>query len=434
VKRVAAALVLGSLALGACSGGDRARPAGGDPAKAEEVRRYQQLASQLYEQGDLRGALREAVRALTIDPARSDLCEGISRIYTEMGRDDEASEFFALAAKKLPDRVTPKRFQGHHEYLLGHWDRAMEIYEEVARLDPSDPVAFSRMGEILQARGSFEEALEKYRRARELDPGSAETAARVVRLLRITGRYDEARTTVDAALAAAPDSADLYHARSQLSSREGDFEAAEADLRRALEADPRHRAAHYDLARLLERTGNSEEARRHEARARRLADFEAGRDAVGREMLRNPKDSSLPLAFGELELTEDNFREALGWLERARARGAAGPRLWGALAEARFGMGDLRGGEEALRELRGTSDPHVELARAAALVASGRLDEAVPHLDLAASGAPPRREFLYRVADLLREAGREPSAERVEQRCATLPAVVDAIGRTHRAG
>ncbi len=418
------AVAVALLGCAACSTGKD------DPAVAARVAELQAQAATLYEQGDLRGALREAVRALTVDPSASELCDGISRIYTEMGRDDEAVEFFALAAEKLPDKVTPRVLQGHHEYLLGHWDLALAAFDEAARLDPDNPVPPRRCGEIYHAQGRFEEALSMFERAFELDRSDVETAVRLVRSQRITGRYETAMQTVEAALAENPEGAGLHHAKAQLLVREQRLEEAERSLRRALELDPRHREAHYDLARLLHRAGRDAEAAEHERRAARLASFERGRDALGRELVARPTDPSVPLAFAELELTEDNFAEALGWFRRARSRGAQGPRLAGGTAEALFGMGELERGEAALRSITAT-DGHSDLAMATRLIAEGRPAPAAAFLERAVATGPEEREYLYRVADLLAEAGLPEQASAIAARAAAAPGVVEAMGGTH---
>ena len=402
----------------------------GEPSAIERVGRdspryqsYWNEALALRQRGDAGGALSKAARALVAAPDAREPYELMSGIYMELGEDGDAVAFFEKAAVRFPDRPEPRLFQGFHEFRRGSWDSALQAYEAALALDPSDPEPHFRKGLILQAKGSFDLALDSLRHAHELEPDNATTAARLARLLRISGNYTEAMRTVDDALVASPDAADLHYAKGQLLLHQGNLEEAERSFRRALELNSRHREAHYDLGRLLRRTGRQTQGLWEEALARRLTQFVETREILSGQLRLRPSDPAPALALAELELTEDNYVEALGLFQRAEKNGAPPQRIAAGMAEALFGMGDLERGERAMQLLAGAADGRSELARATRLVALARPAQAVAFIARAVEVGPAEREFLRRAADLYAAAGRPAQARDLLERAASSPAV-----------
>jgi tetratricopeptide (TPR) repeat protein len=422
---------LALLALTGCGGegsppGDAARAAAEAALRSPEYRQFSAEAGALHQQGDLRGALKQATRALSAAPQAREPWDGIGRLYMEIGRADEELQFFTIAARNFADSPHAHIHLGRVRYRLGQWDEALAAFDEALRLDPSQTEAHFQRGLVFQAQAAFDEALAAYRRALELAPDSPSVAARVARMQRVTGDYEGAMATVDRALALVPGAAELHYAKGQLLINAGEVAAAERSLRRALAENHRHGGAHYDLARLLLRDGREDEARKHQLASRRLNELAATRDALGGQLGARAGDPLVPIMLAELELTEDNFVEALNWLGRAEIQGGPPERIAAARAEALFGLGRLDEGEAALAALTGVTDGRAALARGAGLIARQRPAQAVPFLDRAVEVGPEEREFLRRVADFYEAAGRDAVAESLHERAVSAPPIQQA--------
>jgi tetratricopeptide (TPR) repeat protein len=426
--------VLLTLLVAGCSGGQEGTgSASADAARAAlasvEYQTFAAEARKLHEQGNLRGALQQATRALSVAPLAREPWDAIQRLYTEIGRSDEALQFFTIAARKFSTSPYAHLYLGGAEYRMGNWESALAAYDEALRLDPTQSEAHFQRAVILQGQASFEEALAAYRRSLELEPRSTTAAARVARMQRVTGDYEGAMATVERALAVVPGSPELLYTRGQILFHGGEVEAAEAAFRGALDRNPDHGGAHHDLARLLMRTGREDEGRRHERTAQRLTEISETRDALGAMLGARAGDPLVPILMAELELTAGNHGEALNWLGRAETQGGPAGRIAAARAEAWFGAGDLVRGEAELTVLTGKTDARSALARAAGLAARGRTAQAVPFLERAAKEGPQEREFLRRIADLYEAAGEADRAEELLERAESAPRI--GTGSTH---
>ena len=242
----------------------------------------------------------------------------------------------------------------------------------------------------------------------------------LVEVQRRLGQYDDAAQVTDVALTRFPDSADLHYARGQLRLRAMDYAEAEASLRRAIELDPSHREAHETLATVLLRTDRAGEARREQAVASRLMDYEAGKRNM-EPHLASSRDPAVPMLLAELELTERHYDDAIRWFSRAIALGGASARPVVGRAEALYSSGDVEGGDADLARLGDLSHPRIELARAARAVATGDADAARTYLATAVRGTLDEREFLRRAADLYDRIGDGARADALLQRAAEAP-------------
>ena len=343
----------------------------------------------------------------------------VSRLFSDLGRDEEALPYFGRLATAHPELALPWFYKGVNEFELSRFDDALRSFERATELDPWDPKAYYRKGVVLQRQGDFRAAAVALRESYGLGP-APETAKRLADIFRVTGNYDEAEQVVAVGLRDAPDSADLHHAKGLLELRAEKTTAAESSLRRAIELDPELVAAHRDLSRLLFRSGREEEARRAKALADRLVDYRRARRELGTRVAtgRDPRDRML---LAEVELTGGRVRDALILYSQALAEGAGEPRLLAGQAEALFRAGDRARGEQVLAQLQGQSGPRIELARATGLMAAGDPDQALEILDRALAEAPRERELLRRAADVYRMAGRTAEADRLLEQSATLP-------------
>jgi tetratricopeptide (TPR) repeat protein len=103
---------------------------------------------------------------------------------------------------------------------------AISAYDQLVRLDPSDPLAYEYLGVALARQGKRDEALKQYAQALQLDPSSASAHYDIAVLLVQERREEEA----------------IVH------------------FRQAVQLDPELVMAHFQLANLLMRRGNDADA------------------------------------------------------------------------------------------------------------------------------------------------------------------------------
>lgn len=146
--------------------------------------------------------------------------------------------------------------------------RARAAAERAIELDPALPDGHAARGQYYQvgmkdlvnARTNFERAL-------ALDPNHAETLRRYARLLSGIGRMDEALTVAQRVTVLDPLSAPGWNSYALRLRDAVRPQEAMTSLRRALEINPDYAFAHGNLARLLLRAGKTAEAAQHFARA-----------------------------------------------------------------------------------------------------------------------------------------------------------------------
>ena len=100
---------------------------------------------------------------------------------------------------QLEQRVADDSMDADARYALarryharGDLDRAIALYGEVVRIDPTNPNAQNDLGVALQQRGKRAEAEAAYRRTIALDPFSSPAHLNLALLLRVQKRATEA--------------------------------------------------------------------------------------------------------------------------------------------------------------------------------------------------------------------------------------------------
>ena len=195
--------------------------------------------------------------------------------------------------------------------------RALEAFEEAARLDPGDAEILAALGEILLEVDRVDEAIPRLREAARLAPAMANARWSLGRALLSAGDLEPALLALDAALAGGVDSADLHHARAvcleQLDRRD---EAAAANMA-ALERRPTLAAAHLRLSELSKAAGREAEA---EARLAQFMHWTGVESQLSRALGAAREASAGPAAITEvarLYFELARAEESLQWSRRA---------------------------------------------------------------------------------------------------------------------
>ena len=124
------------------------------------------------------------------------------------------------------------------------------------QVSPSDPEAWTLLGNALFEAQRYEESEKSYRTAIELERGSRPARRSLAQLALRRGRLPEAERLLCELAGEAPRDPDLQLALGTLLAARGDLGGARAYFEQALRAAPRHQAALYDLGRVHLRTGD----------------------------------------------------------------------------------------------------------------------------------------------------------------------------------
>jgi serine/threonine protein kinase/Flp pilus assembly protein TadD len=162
----------------------------------EALQRYTR-ARNLYDTGDLDGALPLAKSAADLDPDFPMDHLLLAEIYIRLGNGSEVNKQLALALRGL-DRVTERE-----RYLIQATDyanrnlheKAAEQYRLLTELYPDDLLAYRGLAGALWAIGHLEEAAAAERRALEISPDSTSDYNNLIITLDELNRFSEALKT-----------------------------------------------------------------------------------------------------------------------------------------------------------------------------------------------------------------------------------------------
>jgi tetratricopeptide (TPR) repeat protein len=331
VRRALAAVLAGSLALGA--------------AAADEIEAAASEARRLLDQDKPAAAL-ERLAGLDAKDARVALLSGVAQYRA--GNAARAIELLSPLPDRLPkdgvERREAVQVLGLSHYLAGHIAEAVPFLEEtrswaadnlelnqilgtayiqtqqpdkargcIARMfdvapdtaaahllaaqmmvraeqeglaeaellkavqkDPRLPQAHFLLGQIALFRGRLDEAIEQTRQELATSPGNAMAWSQLGDAHVRRQAWDDATAALQRSIWINPYYSAPYILMGRAYMKKGQPATAEAMLRRAVEYDPNNKAAHYLLGQLLQQTGRAEEAQKELETAARL-DGQPGR-------------------------------------------------------------------------------------------------------------------------------------------------------------
>ncbi len=131
-----------------------------------------------FRYGDLDGAAREYRTALRLNGASFqplpvvtyDSYIGLGQIAFLKGREDEALDYFARAARVLPSHSLAYDIMGSIYFPRGNYAKAAEYFARAVGVSPYDLSARFYLGTCWMKLGRYREAAEQFRAAREVDP------------------------------------------------------------------------------------------------------------------------------------------------------------------------------------------------------------------------------------------------------------------------
>ena len=267
----------------------------------------------------------------------------------------------------------------------GQLARALGLYREVTRRDPSSPAGWQRLGTALRRSSRNAEAVPALQRSITLAPGRALTWHELGLAYRSLGRTADALDALGKSIEHDPELPEAHNNLGILQLAAGHPPRAEASFREAIRIKPGYADARGNLANLLAVDGRLAEAQVEFDRALRLRPGDAG------------TRYNYAMLLGKLGRYDDAQRELDACLQ-------ADP----AFADAHELLGDLllarNQAREATPHYREAARLRPESARAVfglgmALAATGNPAGAIPYLEKAAAG--PDVEIRQRAVEVL---------------------------------
>jgi Flp pilus assembly protein TadD len=159
------------------------------------------VTGQILERTGWTGAARlHYLKAVTLDPHRSDAYEGLARCLETAGTDAWALLAFEESLGRLPEDPVLRNNLGLVFARTGELERAEEYFREAVRINPNYAKAYNNLGMAAAAQGRLEEAIGHFTRAVEIQPGYAKAIANLGAALAREGRTTEAILRLEEAL------------------------------------------------------------------------------------------------------------------------------------------------------------------------------------------------------------------------------------------
>ncbi len=299
---------------------------------------------------------------------------GMEHMRTE--NNDQAIVEFQQALKLNSDYVRAYNSLGYTYLAKGDFDQAMNYLDKYRKSVPDQANPYDSMGEIEQARGNYKEAMELYKQAQQINPDLSFVLYHLGEVCRMQGQFARAiQYFLEAAEKSTGPEAESV-ARQFLAYaylRKGDVKQALTEARRAVELSPKDPLSHYNLGLVHVSLGDLEAA---------TADAQQVEDWLTRRRLKRYKmERYLLHLMGEIHLAERDYGLAIDNHKRALNL-AANPLHRNYFIHA---LGN-------------------------AYYRAGRLEEAIPTLQMALSQNPNHGDCLYTMILVNKEKGNQKLA------------------------
>jgi tetratricopeptide (TPR) repeat protein len=158
-------------------------------AEAKAASREQALA--LYNDGDLEGALAQALELLKASPDNAALLHLAGKAAVELGRDDAVTQLEQAVAAD-PDNPDALRDLADALFAEGRVEDAAQAVRRVVELQPGDAAALVDLAHAVHVSGRVQEAIAYLEEALEHNVGDVPALRGLVGMYRETGRLEEA--------------------------------------------------------------------------------------------------------------------------------------------------------------------------------------------------------------------------------------------------
>jgi len=141
----------------------------------------------------------------------------------QAGKIREAAFQFRKALHLAPGFTDASLVLGHCLHAMGHFEAALETYDELLKTNTDFMAAWNNRGTTLLELGRFEEAATSFSRTLELAPNFHDARVALATCHQALGKVTEALWACDEVLAADPENAEAHWNRSLLLLLKGDY-------------------------------------------------------------------------------------------------------------------------------------------------------------------------------------------------------------------
>ncbi len=190
-------------------------------------------AEKKMESGDIAGAIVDYRGSLKANPKNTESLTGLSEALTATGIQTAGED---------------------------NNEAAVPMFEEAVKLDPKNEVAFTKLGEIHDARGRNALAIANYEKALAIDPQLSSLYLPVALAYVEAGNAPKAELYLTKAEAAGSDATDTRFARGVLLYKQNKNQEALAVFDQIAEAEPQNASVHYQRGVLFDKLGQPDKA------------------------------------------------------------------------------------------------------------------------------------------------------------------------------
>jgi len=131
---------------------------------------YFHLGNAKYEASDLQGAALAFEQAVAMDSTFFKAMVNLGLMYDSLQNYPKAIESFEEAARLEPKNPDVWSHMGNTYYAQSNYPKAMELYKKALQFDPKAAHALYSMGVAFADAGIFREAVSYWKRVAEIDP------------------------------------------------------------------------------------------------------------------------------------------------------------------------------------------------------------------------------------------------------------------------
>ncbi|MBN2296618.1 MAG: tetratricopeptide repeat protein [Pirellulales bacterium] len=202
--------------------------------------------------------------------------------YTEFGQHDEAELMFYMARQFMEECPLCYFNIGTSHYMRNNYDRAIDCWKQVLRLDSKHSQTHSRIGDAYWAKGDLQKAREHYQAELEAHGEDIEALLDLGEVLLELDELESAEAQFRRVVKLQPDNAAAYFCLGELAEKREEPNTAEACYRKTLSLDASYSGVHARLARLMLHRGKNTQAAKHlQAELRKAGDDPTSLQEIG---------------------------------------------------------------------------------------------------------------------------------------------------------
>ncbi|MFH0772470.1 MAG: tetratricopeptide repeat protein [Candidatus Omnitrophota bacterium] len=154
----------------------------GFKVKANDINMYMNQAEVCYQSRDYNGAIENYRKVIQIDPIHKIAQYNLGKSLLMNGNSEDGVAECEKALALGLDDVNMYRTLGKEYLKKKDWAKALEMYENIKRLDPKDDSAYFACGVLYMGLRDGWKAREEFKKAVEINPDNAEAHYELARL------------------------------------------------------------------------------------------------------------------------------------------------------------------------------------------------------------------------------------------------------------